>query len=212
MTGLNWGSVPDWFAGSGAVLALFFARRAVMAANSTNQQQSRQLAGLEEAEERRRSEDRKSHASTVAVWLELDTGGTPDLADRWRMIVRYSNVSSQPIYELRIKPRFFDGDTAKELRLPVAPPTSKGTIDDAATKVLTNDVQQHAKAKCTADVTAMDTVSGNRRSTQEYLSQLTAAFGAARDLGVDIEFFDSSGVKWQRNSRGHLMEIASATD
>lgn len=212
MTSVNLGSVPDWFAGGGAVLALFFARRAVKAANNTNQQQGQQLAKLEEAEERRRTTERQSQASNIAVWLELDAGGTPGQPERWRMVVRYSNVSCQPIYELRVRPRFFEGKAAKALRIPVVPPTSQATIDEAGTKVLTDDLQQHAEAECSGDAVSVDSITGNERVSQEYRVNLTAAFGAARDLGVDIEFFDGAGVKWNRNSRGRLSEVAATAD
>ena len=43
LAAVDWGSVPDWFAGAGALLALLLAFVAVRAAHRTNMRQSNQL-------------------------------------------------------------------------------------------------------------------------------------------------------------------------
>jgi len=58
---VNFGSVPDWLSGAGAILALIFAFFAVRSANITNVQQGLQLAAMQE-------DRRQAHAAVVAAW------------------------------------------------------------------------------------------------------------------------------------------------
>ena len=72
---INWGSVPEWLAGGGAIIALLFARSAVRAARAMNEQQSAQIAALERAEAVRYGESRAKYASRFACWVTLPGEG-----------------------------------------------------------------------------------------------------------------------------------------
>lgn len=58
---VDWGSVPDWFAGVGSIAALGFALFAVLAAYKTNRQQAQQVQLL-------LAEARESQARNTASW------------------------------------------------------------------------------------------------------------------------------------------------
>ncbi len=83
---VDWGSVPDWFAGIGAVLALLFAAIAVRVARNTFIQQSKEL---EEA----RLERRQRQASRIAGWV---------LNDGYSKVVHVRNSSDLPVFGLTI--------------------------------------------------------------------------------------------------------------
>ena len=59
---VDWGSVPDWFAGTGTLLALIFAFFAVRAAHRTNIQQGLELQAMQD-------DRRRSQANKVAAWM-----------------------------------------------------------------------------------------------------------------------------------------------
>ena len=94
----DWGSVPDWLAGVGAVLALMFAALAVRAVRHTNRQQAiqleqqaeqlrqqaRQLAGMEESR-------RREQAEKVAAWISIDES-----------LLEIKNTAESPVYDVHI--------------------------------------------------------------------------------------------------------------
>lgn len=93
---IDWGSVPDWLAGAGAVTALIFAAAAVRVNRETNRGQAQQIKKLEEDQERRESERRAEQATKVAVWVSAHSAdGEADLP-----LVRLVNSSSLPVYTL----------------------------------------------------------------------------------------------------------------
>lgn len=89
---LDWGSIPDWLAGVGAVTALWFARKAAISAGKTNEQQAKQLSNQAKQIADANAEIKKRQATEVSLWLESG----PDHQARYRI----SNRSGQPIYNL----------------------------------------------------------------------------------------------------------------
>lgn len=92
LNALDYGTVPDWFSGLGATLALLFAFFAVRAAQRTNQQQTIQLARLEDDQRRRDETERARQAVQVASWI------TEDANRKWQYIL--NNVSGLPIHNV----------------------------------------------------------------------------------------------------------------
>lgn len=103
---VDYGSVPDWLAGIGAVTALLWARKAARAAAETNQAQQAQLDAI-------RRTEREKQASAVAAWIEVGAGE----------VARYviANNSGQPVYSFAI---WWNEDTRRcRARVcPVVPP------------------------------------------------------------------------------------------
>lgn len=101
MGGINWGSVPDWLAGGGAVFALLFAAAAVRTARATNEQQTKQIAALQRAEEARVEERRSQYASRLASWITLsedDEQGHRSPAPAVALV----NSNETPMYRVRV--------------------------------------------------------------------------------------------------------------
>ncbi|GAA5169554.1 hypothetical protein GCM10023321_65370 [Pseudonocardia eucalypti] len=96
MPGVDWGSVPDWLAGLGAISALLFARSAVKAAQATNRQQTAQIRALEESEERRRAEATARYATRFVCWIS-GWESEPDLP-----AVVLVNSNDVPLYQVTI--------------------------------------------------------------------------------------------------------------
>ena len=94
---IDWGSVPDWFAGVGALVALFFARSAVLSARDTNRSQSEQIARLEAEQKVRDFERRAEQASNVAAWVSMDSSNGEE-----RPAIRLVNSSTLPVYDMLI--------------------------------------------------------------------------------------------------------------
>ncbi|GAA3068407.1 hypothetical protein GCM10010464_35800 [Pseudonocardia yunnanensis] len=94
MSGIDWGTVPDWLAGGGAVVALLFAGVAARAALRANGQQSRQLVNLEEQQRERNEREKRSQAALIAAWIQPDGEGL--------LQVYFINGSPLPIYRLRV--------------------------------------------------------------------------------------------------------------
>lgn len=90
----NWGSVPEWFSGVGAVAALFFAAGAAWAAIRAIRLQNIQIKRMEEAERAREEEHRREQASQVAAWVVLDVDVRPS--------VRCVNASGRPVYNVQL--------------------------------------------------------------------------------------------------------------
>ena len=74
---VDWGSVPDWLAGIGALSALFFAAVAARAAWDGSKLQARQILKLEEADLRRVEAGEREQASKVAVWIRMAEDAAP---------------------------------------------------------------------------------------------------------------------------------------
>jgi hypothetical protein len=83
---MDWGSVPDWLAGVGAVTALVFAYFAVRASHQTNIQQGKQLLALED-------DRRRSQAAQVAAWITEVSG---------ELICKVQNSSPLPVFAVHI--------------------------------------------------------------------------------------------------------------
>jgi hypothetical protein len=84
---LNWGSVPDWLSGSGALLALLFAFLAVQSSQRTALLQAQGLDTIER--------DRQQvQASKVAAWIITD--------DHGEHICRVRNSSDLPVVNCHI--------------------------------------------------------------------------------------------------------------
>ncbi|WP_143027784.1 hypothetical protein [Lentzea albidocapillata] len=192
MANINWGSVPDWFAGSGAVLALFFARRAVKAAHATNEQQNKQLRQLEAAEQRRDDDERRRQASQLAVWLVRDGDS---------VLVRFANTSSQPVYRLTITSPLLTGDFNQVKTVPVVPPTSEPSTLHDTSRELTSHLQY-----LTREVKYFNDADGNQIASGEWRRQVAKIVSTAIEEGINIHYLDSSGNWWRRNSHGQLHE------
>lgn len=87
------GSLADVLSAFGTLAAVLAASFAAGAAIRTNNQQTRQLALLEEGERRRQNEVERSQADTVACWLSLDK-------QTKQPIVHWTNLSGLPVYNL----------------------------------------------------------------------------------------------------------------
>lgn len=96
MSGINWGAVPDWFAGLGAVIAVVFAGIAAFAAKKSNDQQSIQLERLEAAERERAVEKRQEYAARFAVWVTLWRD------EDYEPAISLVNSNPTPIYKLTL--------------------------------------------------------------------------------------------------------------
>lgn len=94
---IDWGSVPDWVAGIGAVTALIFARAAVISARRTSDLQADQIEDLKGESVKRADAERRVFASKVTVYI-----GTERTEDAIRPAVRLVNLGDLPIYGLTI--------------------------------------------------------------------------------------------------------------
>lgn len=96
---VDWGSVPEWLAGAGAIIALVFAGAAVRAARATNAQQSQQIAALQRAEAERVEDRRTRYASKLVAWMTLsenDDSGSRSPA------VALTNSNDTPMYRVTV--------------------------------------------------------------------------------------------------------------
>lgn len=87
------GSLAELLSASGSILAVIAASFAARAAIRTNNQQSAQLAVLEEGERRRGRENERAQAEKMACWVSLDK-------DTDEPLVSWTNVSGLPVYNL----------------------------------------------------------------------------------------------------------------
>jgi hypothetical protein len=90
---INWGSVPEWFSGVGAVFALFFAAGAAWAAIRAIHLQNIQISRMERAEQGRQEEHKREQANQVAAWVVLDSQVQPS--------VMCVNLSGRPVYNVQ---------------------------------------------------------------------------------------------------------------
>lgn len=94
---IDWGSVPDWFAGVGALVALVFAARAVRTAKETNRAQNEQIKQLQSEQATREYERRADQASRFATWVSTDIEDGLE-----QVVVRVINSGTLPVYSLTI--------------------------------------------------------------------------------------------------------------
>ena len=93
---IAWGSVPDWLAGGGAVIALLWARKAARATLETSCQQAVQIEAM-------KTDRRRAQADKVAAWIDPGkrdgdpNGNHPAIL---QFIVR--NVSDLPVYYVHV--------------------------------------------------------------------------------------------------------------
>ncbi len=101
MAHADWGSVPEWLQGVGAIIALLFAAWAVYTGRETNAHQARQISALERSEELRHRSHREQYAVRLACWVsaeKLDDEILGDLA----VAIRLVNSSELPMYRLTV--------------------------------------------------------------------------------------------------------------
>lgn len=196
----DWGSVPDWLAGGGAMLALIFAGWAALSAHSTNKLQGAQLARLENREAERREEELRKQASQVAVWLETKPDTRPIKVGQFHLAVCYSNTSGLPVYDALIVPTTFGFNSGRSYKIAVIPPTVDVQVDLNATDLLTKDIEDWAKEDKINKGADSATV---QVSSSEY--ELARHF--IRRYGVTVQFDDCQGVGWERDSQGILRLI-----
>lgn len=91
---MQWGSISDIVTAVAAVAALVAATFAAHAAIKTNVQQGLQLERLEAADRERLAAEERKQAELVAAWLGLDRADSPV------PVVRWSNSSAQPVYDV----------------------------------------------------------------------------------------------------------------
>jgi hypothetical protein len=104
---VNWGSVPDWLAGGGAVVALLWARKAAQAASRTDQRQGEQLAALERDKTRQQAEK-------FAVWLDyVPRESEANQPRSWSWYFKVRNASELPVYDLNVWANLIDDDGQK---------------------------------------------------------------------------------------------------
>ena len=91
---VDWGSVPDWLSGGGALLAVLFAGIAAKAAIRANIHQTRQIQQIEQQEQDRRAERTRAQAALVAAWVVPDGSLLPRIFFR--------NGSQLPVYAVTV--------------------------------------------------------------------------------------------------------------
>lgn len=106
---INWGSVPEWLAGGGALLALLWARKAARAAGRTNEQQAEQLRRQQQQWADQRAARDAEQAEKIAAWIEFEDSPLPEgvtsiPASEMRGDYRYClrNASELPIFEVTV--------------------------------------------------------------------------------------------------------------
>jgi hypothetical protein len=105
MQSIDWGSVPDWLAGVGAVVALIFAGIAARAALRANSQQNIQILAIEAQERERAAEKRRWQASKVGIWLYPHTSSFPT--------IHFFNGSGFQIYDATAVATCHDSSTTR---------------------------------------------------------------------------------------------------
>ncbi|WP_433802947.1 hypothetical protein [Actinomycetospora sp. CA-084318] len=182
---IDWGSVPDWLAGVGAVSALGFAGVAALAAVRSNRAQQLQVESLR-AEQRAGSErERRAEATKLALWVEFEEKeplifeGLPHSVSS---VVRFSNASSLPLYSVSIV--MIGPEGAARVPYNVLAPTSVPRVLPRASRVLHTLVEGHD------------------------LGELLAA----GRVHLACSFRDSSGLWWVRSHDGRLVEARDQAD
>jgi hypothetical protein len=196
----DWGSVPDWLAGIGAMLALLFAGWAARSAHKTNVLQGIQLRKLEEREEERQQEEQRVHAASVAVWLD-----TKFVAGHEQLQFFYSNSGALPVYNVRARVEFFrevmDG---RWYEIHLLPPTTKAELNDKTTSAVQKDFYTWFNKKVPSETLENHGRTAAGSNTAEYSAKLVQYLHRARRMGVELEFEDCEGRVWTRDRHGRL--------
>lgn len=177
---VDWGSVPDWLAGTGTILAVAFAATAAKAAWKANQIQARQLERLEQSDSIRMTNEDRAQAQRVAVWLRMSDTPTPSIV--------CFNGSDLPVYGLRIH-FALQGKKMVESQAYYA---VKGP--DSAPRVLGYATKQ-----------IMSTVMREAENCDRELDWTSVYQNNAFDLTV--QFRDSGGRTWTRLGDGELIRV-----
>ncbi|GEL20740.1 hypothetical protein PA7_45770 [Pseudonocardia asaccharolytica DSM 44247 = NBRC 16224] len=176
---IDWGSVPDWLAGIGAVLALIFAAAAAKAAWAANKVQARQLARLDQVDLDNRASEERAQASKIAAWIRMVESGAP--------AVVCFNGSALPIYRLKIFPVLHGEEMLdRGVTYSVKGPDSSPRVLDHATSVI--------KAAFVERGPANDEGGG---------LDWGDLYAEGR-ISVSISFVDSAGRSWRRGVAGRL--------
>jgi hypothetical protein len=174
---IDWGSVPDWLAGAGAVAALFFAAITARTALAATHAQARQLEQLQRSEDQREREEIRHQASKVTAWIRLDRDG--------RGAIICLNGSGQPIYNLTF--RCETPDVTVSTYYAVKGPDVAPKRLNYATDRLRVGIESIAEAP-----PAVGYWSNLYRDNQ---------------LSLSMTFLDVNGRWWLRDTRGYLREI-----
>jgi hypothetical protein len=181
----DWGSVPDWLAGAGALLALLFARQAASAAARTDRRQGEQLASIELTR-------RRSQAEKVAVWFEW----RQEHGVRHRLMLR--NSSDLPVYDVMAWATLVPGDAGVVERSPepaVRISTLRFRPAQAPERVLVRRSRYVLPPDCTQEL-HLDELPPDVRS-----------FYSEGDRFMQLAFRDSAGHFWHRPSGADLVEL-----
>ncbi len=111
---LNYGSVPDWLAGIGTVVASCIALFALLASRRTNRNQQKQIDALEDEKNERQASERRKQAELIACWGDPHTEEFP--------LYRISNRSGQPVYDFIVW--HFSPEIGRSRVVAVLPPES----------------------------------------------------------------------------------------
>jgi hypothetical protein len=179
---VDWGSVPDWLAGSGAVVALVFAAVAARAAWEASRMQTIQLAKLEDAERQRRDDDERVQASRVGLWIRIMPDGSPAVA--------CLNGSGLPIYRLEIGVVVGGEELSATTTYAFkGPDLQPGTLRYATSELL---ISRKSEIFDRADVGSWSEVYQSGR------------------IALVVRFVDTFGRGWARSGTGHLSRIESS--
>lgn len=124
-TKIDYGTLPAWLGGFGAILALIWARRAARAAQVTSEQQGTALQQVQSEQLERQAAAERAQASRVAAWW----GENSDNAGPY-----VTNKSDMPVYAVQIVVRGLKGSRIYSLPLlaPYPAATCLQELDDAS--------------------------------------------------------------------------------
>jgi hypothetical protein len=185
MQNVDWGSVPDWLAGVGAVIALIFAGLAARAAMRANAQQNVQILAIESQQREREGEKRRWQASRVSIWLHPHRDRLPT--------IEFHNGSGLPIYNATAVATCGNLSTAR--RYAVRTPSEQ----PAPLVRLTESFHTLLESQEVAEENPNDP--GDRERWYRLI--------ATNSVSVRLSFQDSSGNWWTRMAEGALIEHES---
>jgi hypothetical protein len=188
---LDMGSVPDWLAGAGTLIAVVFAGWAARSAHSTNQAQSTQLRELQAEAESRAEQALREQAKHVSAWIMAD------------LSVIYSNTSAEPAYHPYIAFKCGDAGAMHTLNV-ISPNTASATHGDMSTE-LQNLLYKTALQNIGQDpATFRGSVADAHRD--EYVRERERLKTLWTRQGVSIGFRDAAGTMWIRDDNGILRQ------
>ncbi|MGH3516990.1 MAG: hypothetical protein ACRDQ7_06145 [Haloechinothrix sp.] len=187
---VDWGSVPDWFAGIGTILAVVFAALAVVAASG-------QLRALRNEAAEREQEQIQFQAARVAAWLDMNVGG--------QFVAMFSNRSGLPVYEVTIG--FVSPNNDNLIRFAVMAPTDQAVV----VPVITNFVRDSALQN--PNIMHAWTIRSDTKQPVKSLvekddgSKAWEVTGMTGPLGLTITFTDMENRRWHRHLNGSLTSV-----